>query len=151
MMHKINILLTADKQLNLLNSNALSRALINQLWQMSAPKILAQSSRAISLNNGQLMVIADSPIIANKIKLTQVDLLSSLLTQLQNLQKNEPSLGECKVTSISVKVQVKSTPSPAIKAPRIISTKAAASLKTLALNLGETPLAQKLNAIANKR
>jgi hypothetical protein len=103
------------------------------------------------IDNGQLMVMADSPIVANKIKLTQVDLLSSLLTQLQNLQKNEPSLGECKVTSISVKVQVKSTPSPVIKAPRIISTKAAASLKTLALNLGESPLAQKLNSLANKR
>ena len=150
-MRKINSLLTADKQLNLLNSNALSRALINHLWQMSAPKILAQSSHATSLNNGQLMVMADSPIVANKIKLTQVDLLSSLLTQLQNLKKNEPSLGECKVTSISVKVQVKSTASPVIKAPRIISTKAAASLKTLALNLGESPLAQKLNSLANKR
>lgn len=150
-MRKINTLLTADKQINLLNSNALSRALINQLWQNSAPKILAKSSHAISLDNGQLMVIADSPIIANKIKLTQVDLLSSLLTKLQNLQKSEPSLGECKVTSISVKVQVKSTPSPVIKAPRIISTKAAISLKTLALNLGESPLAAKLNSLANKR
>jgi hypothetical protein len=150
-MRKINTLLTADKQLNLISSNALSRARINQLWQTSAPKILAQSSRAIGLENGHLMVLADSPIVANKIKLTQVDLIYSLLTQLQNLQKNEPSLGECKVTSISVKVQVKSTPSPVIKAPRIISTKAATSLKTLALNLGESPLAQKLNSLANKR
>lgn len=154
-MHKINTLLTTllseDKQFNQLNSNALSRAFINQLWQDTAPQILAQSSHAASLKNGQLTVIADSPIIAHKIKLTQVDLLSSLLTKLQNFQKNDPSLGECKVTSISVKVQVKSTPKPVIKTPRTISTKAAASLKTLAVNLGESPLAQKLNALANKR
>jgi len=150
-MRKINTLLTADNQLNQLNNNALSRALINHLWHISAPKILAQSSRAISLKNDQLMVIADSSIVANKIKLTQADLLSSLLTQLQNLKKKEPSLGECKVTSISVKVQVKSTPSPAVKAPRSISTKASNTLKTFAQKLGESPLAQKLDSLANKR
>jgi hypothetical protein len=150
-MRKINTLLSENNQLSAIAQNVQSRAAINHLWQISVPKILAQSSHVTSLDSGQLKILADSAIIANKIKLTQVSLLSSLLTQLQNLQKNEPSFGVCKVTSISVKVQVKSTVKPVIKAPRIISAKAAASLKTLARDLGESPLAQKLNLLANKR
>lgn len=150
-MRKINTFITENNQLNQLNNGALSRALADNLWQISAPKLLSQSSHAIGLNHGELKVVTNSAIIANKIKLTQEELLCSLLTQLQNLKKKEPSLRECKVTSISVKVQVKSMPKPVLKAPRIISTKAAMYLKSLALNLGETPLAQKLNALANKR
>lgn len=150
-MRKINTLLTESSELQLVKSSAASRVLLNKLWQASAPKVLSQSSTAIALENGQLKVLADSPIIANKIKLTQVDLISSLLTQLENLQKNESFLRECKVTSISVKVQVKSTPRPALKAPRIISAKASTNLKKLAQELGDSALAQKLNSLANKR
>ncbi len=150
-MRKINTLLTESSELQLVKSSAASRVLLNKLWQASAPKVLSQSSKAIALENGQLKVLADSPIIANKIKLTQVDLISSLLTQLENLQKNESFLRECKVTSISVKVQVKSTPRPALKAPRIISAKASTNLKKLAQELGDSALAQKLNSLANKR
>lgn len=150
-MRKINTLLTESSELQIVKSSAASRVLINKLWQASAPKVLSQSSKAIALENGQLKVLADSPIIANKIKLTQVDLISSLLTQLENLQKNESFLRECKVTSISVKVQVKSAPRPALKAPRIISAKASTNLKKLAQELGDSALAQKLNSLANKR
>jgi hypothetical protein len=149
-MRKINTLLSENGQLNALTKNVQSRTFLQQLWQLAAPNILAQSSHVISLDNGQLTVLADSAIIANKIKLTQVSLLSSLLTQIQNLQKNEPLLRECKVTAISVKVQVKSTSKPGIKAPRMLSAKAATSLKTLAQGLGESPLATKLNALASK-
>ncbi len=149
-MRKINTLLSENGQLNALTKNVQSRTFLQQLWQLAAPKILTQSSHAISLDNGKLNVLADSAIIANKIKLTQVSLLSSLLTQIQNLQKSEPSLRECKVTAISVKVQVKSTPKPVIKAPRMLSAKAATSLKMLAKDLGESPLATKLNALARK-
>lgn len=150
-MRKINTLLSESDALQEVTSGAASRVLLNMLWQASAPKILTQSSKAIALENGQLKVLADSPIIANKIKLTQVDLLYSLLTQLENLQKSESYLRECKVTSISVKVQVKSTPKHAIKTQRSISAKASASLMKLAQELGDSVLAQKLNELANKR
>jgi hypothetical protein len=90
-------------------------------------------------------------MLASKIKLTQ----ASLLKQLQNLQLNDPLFRECKVTAISVKVQVKSRPKPIIKTPRKLSTSAANSLKNLAEDLlaknkGESPLAAKLNALARK-
>lgn len=150
-MRKINNLLSESDALQEVTSGAASRVMLNMLWQASAPKILTQSSKAIALENGQLKVLADSAIIANKIKLTQVDLLSSLLTQLENLQKSESYLRECKVTSISVKVQVKSTPKLAIKTQRSISAKASASLMKLAQELGDSVLAQKLNALAKKR
>ena len=151
MMRKINALFSENSALNKLSKNVLAHQYLQQFWQAAAPKILSQNSFASSLINGQLMLYADSAIVANKIKLTQ----ASLLTQLQNLQKTEPLYKECKVTAISVKVQVKSRPKAIIKAPRSLSSNAANSLKKLAEDLlaknkGESPLAAKLKILASK-
>lgn len=145
-MRKINSLFTENSQLNALCKNVQAHQHLQQLWQATAPKILTESSFVSSLTNGQLTVYAQSAIVANKIKLTH----ASLLTQLHNLQKNDPLFRECKVTAIAVKVQVKSHPKPIIKTSRKLSTGAANSLKNLAQDLGESPLALKLNALASK-
>lgn len=150
-MRKINALFSENSELNKLSNNVQAHQSLQHFWQAAAPKILSQNSFASSLVSGQLTLYADSAIVANKIKLTQ----ASLLTQLQNLQKNDSLFRECKVTSISVKVQVKSSPKPFIKTPRRLSNNAANSLKSLAeellaKNKGESPLATKLNALACK-
>jgi Dna[CI] antecedent, DciA len=145
-MRKINTLLSDHNTLGALAKNVQVHQNLQQLWHAATPKILSQNSFASSLNNNQLTVYADSAIVANKIKLTQ----ASLLTQLQNLQKNNPLFGECKVTAISVKVQVKSRHKTVIKTPRKLSNHAATSLKNLAETLGDSPLATKLNTLARK-
>ncbi len=150
-MRKINTLFAANSQLEVLAKNVQAHQHLQQLWQAVAPKILAQTSSVSSLNNNVLTVYADSAIVANKIKLTH----SSLLTQLENLQKNNPKFRECKVTAIVVKVQVKSHPKTIIKAPRILSNNAANSLEIFAQTLlvknkGESPLATKLKLLASK-
>ncbi len=150
-MRKINALFSENSELNKLSKNVLAYQYLQQFWQAAAPKILSANSFASSLTNGQLALYADSAIVANKIKLTQ----ASLLTQLQNLQKTNTLFRECKVTAISVKVQVKSRPKPIIKAPRSLSSNAANSLKNLAEDLlaknkGESPLASKLKILASK-
>ena len=150
-MRKINTLFLASSQLDTLAKNVQAHQQLQQFWQAAVPEPIAKNSFASSLNNGQLAVYADSAIVANKIKLIH----ASLLTQLQNLQKNHPLFGECKVTAIVVKVQVKSRPKPIIKAPRKLSANAANSLKhlaesLLAKNKGESPLASKLTLLANK-
>ena len=150
-MRKINTLFTANSQLEALAKNVQAHQHLQQFWQAVAPKILAQASFASSLNNNLLTVYADSAIVANKIKLTH----ASLLTQLENLQKNNPKFRECKVTAIVVKVQVKSHPKTIIKTPRILSSNAANNLKLLAQDLlvknkGESPLATKLKLLASK-
>jgi Dna[CI] antecedent, DciA len=150
-MRKINTLFAANSQLEALAKNVQAHQHLQQLWQAAAPKILAQASHISSLNNNLLTVYADSAIVANKIKLTH----ASLLTQLENLQKNNPKFRECKVTAIVVKVQVKSRPKTTIKTPRMLSSNAANSLKVLAQNLlaknkGESPLATKLKLLASK-
>jgi hypothetical protein len=154
-MRKINALFSENSELKNLAKNVQTHQYLQQFWQAAAPKIISQNSFASSLINGQLTLYADSAIVANKIKLTQ----ASLLTQLQNLQKtnpkNNPMYRECKVTSIVVKVQVKSRPKPNIKAPRRLSYNASNSLKNLAddllaKNKGESPLATKLNILASK-
>ena len=150
-MRKINTLFAANGQLDTLAKNVQAHQHLQQFWQAAAPKILAENSFVSGLNNGQLTVYADSAIVANKIKLMQ----ASLLTQLENLQKNNLKFRECKVTVIVVKVQVKSKPKAIIKPPRMLSTSAVNSLKVLAQDLldknkGESPLAVKLKLLANK-
>ncbi len=150
-MRKINALFLETSALNNLAINVQARQNLQHFWQAAAGKILGQNSFASNLVNGQLSLYADSAIVANKIKLTQ----ASLLTKLQNLQVTQPLFRECKVTSINVKVQVKSRQMPVIKAPRRLSNNAANSLKVFAddlltKNKGESPLATKLNMLARK-
>ncbi len=145
-MRKINALFTENSELNKLAKNVQAYQSLQQLWHTAAPKLLSENSVASSLTSGQLTIYADSAIVANKIKLTQ----ASLLTQLQNLQATHQTFRECKVTAIVVKVQVKSRPKPIIKTPRRLSTGAATSLRKLAQDLGESPLAAKLNTLAQK-
>jgi hypothetical protein len=145
-MRKINTLFSENSQLKELTKNVQAHQNLQQLWLAVAPKNLSQASFASSLINGRLTVYADSAIVANKIKLIHM----SLLAQLQSFQKNDPLFRVCKVTAITVKVQVKSHPKPIIKMQRKLSDRAASSLKILANSLGESPLAAKLNSLANK-
>ena len=145
-MRKINTLFSASSQLDTLAKNVKAHQHLQQFWQAATPAVFAQSTFASNLNSNQLTVYADSAIVANKIKLIH----ASLLTRLQNLQKNHPLFGECKVTAIVVKVQVKSRLKPTTKAPRTLSASAANSLKQLADSLGDSPLALKLTSLASK-
>ena len=150
-MRKINSLLASNSQLDALTKNVQAHQHLQQLWHAATPTIVAENSFVSGLNNKLLTVYADSAIVANKIKLIQ----ASLLTQLDNLQKNNPKFRECKVNAIVVKVQVKSRPKTIIKAPRKLSGSAANSLKNLAVSLlannkGESALAAKLNLLASK-
>ena len=145
-MRKINALFSENSELSNLAKKVQARQSLQLFWQAAAPKILGQNSFACSLINDQITLYANSAIVANKIKLTQ----ASLLTQLQNVQENDPLFRECKVTSIVIKVQVKSRQKPIIKMPRRLSNNAANCLKSLAENLGDSPLSAKLNALASK-
>lgn len=145
-MRKINHLFSNNSELSAFNKSVQAHQHLQQFWLAAAPKVIAENSFASSLINGQLIVLADSAIVANKIKLTQ----ASLLTQLQNLQLSSPLFRECKVTAIVVKVQVKSRPKAIIKAPRKLSAHASSSLKRLANDLGDSTLASKLNLLASK-
>jgi Dna[CI] antecedent, DciA len=146
-MRKIQTLLHHHDAFDAMSKEIQSRANLQQLWKTAAPSIIADNSHAHHLDNGQLVIYADSAIVANKIKLTQ----ASLLTALQNLQNTAPLTRECKVTSISVKVQVKSQPSAPKKTPKTLSANAVSSLETCAKRLGDSPLAQKLKSLASKR
>ena len=135
-----------NSQLSTLAKYANAHLNLQQFWEAAVPKTLNQASFAGSLNKGQLTIYAHNASFAAKIKLTS----ASLLTQLQNLQKTDAFYRECKVTAITVKVQVKSQAKPAVKTPRKLSNQAATSLKNLADVLGDTPLADKLKQLANK-
>jgi predicted nucleic acid-binding Zn ribbon protein len=149
-MQKINALLNQTKsessnQLHRLVAQTEAHLVLQQFWQATAPLAIGQFSNANSLNNGLLTVYAQNSAVATKIKLTS----ASLLTQLQNLQKEDSLYKQCKVTGIKVKVQVKSEQKRAKPRPRKISTDAAGTLRKLALTLGDSKLANKLNQLAD--
>lgn len=150
-MRKINALLKSndsksDNQFNELVAQANVHLNLQQFWEAAAPQAISKLSTVGQLNNTNLTIYAHNNSVAAKIKLTS----ASLLTQLQNLQKNDPFYKQCKVTRISVKVQVKSQQKPTSIEPRTLSSGAATTLRKLADELGDTSLADKLNKLADK-
>jgi len=147
-MQKINVLLNkseSDNQFNHLVAQANAHLDLQQFWQAIAPKAISQFSFASNLKNGLLTIYAHNSGVATKIKLTS----ASLLTQLQNLQKEDPIYKQCKVTGIKVKVQVKPQQKRVKPRPRVISSDAATTLRKLANELGDSTLADKLNKLAD--
>ena len=106
------------------------------IWQQIAPDNLATLSSATALNNAQLFLTTPHNVVAAKIKL----LIPSLLIQLQNQGH--------KVTAISVKVQVKSSPQVKPKPIKTISQPAADTLNAFAEGIAGTPLADILKKLA---
>ena len=147
-MRKINALFkeNTENQFSNLTKQANAHLNLRQFWHAIAPSLLSQNSFAGSLKNGLLTIYACNPSVATKIKLSS----ASLLTQLQNLQKTEAFYRECKVTSIAVKVQVKSQARPKTNVPRKLSKESATRLNKLASQLGESSLSEKLKILANK-
>jgi hypothetical protein len=150
-MRKINALLNTNsgktnRQFNALVAQANMHLNLQQFWQAAAPQAISNLSSVGHLKNELLTIYAYNNSVATKIKLTS----ASLLTQLQNLQKEDPFYKHCKVTGIKVKVQVKSQKTPKSSAQRTLSHDAATTLRRLANDLGDTTLADKLNKLADK-
>lgn len=136
-MQRFNSLLR-QPELQALNERTQKTQAAQKLWNAIAPDNLAQFSRAISIQNKQLIVYADNSAVAAKIKL----LLPSLLIKLQKQV--------CEVTAIRVKVQVKSSPQPRQKTLRKLTPAAASSLRTLSEKLAGTALGDALQKLYKK-
>ena len=113
-------------------------AALQSLWETIAPENLALYSHASYIKNQKLVVLADNNSVAAKIKL----FIPSLLIQLENQ--------ECEVTSIQVKVQVKSTPQANPKSIKKLSQAAARNLNQLAEQLSGSALGDALTRLAKK-
>lgn len=149
-MHKINTVLNnsspnSDTQFSQLVAQANSHLKLQAFWDAATPKNLSNLCTIGTLQNQKLTIYAHNASVASKIKLTS----ASLLNQLQSLEQNNPDFTGFKVKAISVKVQVKSQQKHAITTPRQLSSGAAATLKNLAKELGDSELARKLVKLAN--
>lgn len=136
-MRQFNSLLKLP-ELVALNVHTKQAQMAQNIWKMIAPENLAEFSHATAIKNQQFTILAHSNAVAAKIKL----FIPSLLIQLEKQ--------ECEVTSIRVKVQVKSNPQAKPKALKKLSSQAALDLKTLAEKLTGTPLGQALARLASK-
>ena len=101
-MRQFNALLK-QPELIALNAHTKDAQVAQKIWGLIAPDNLAKFSHASSIKNKQLNLDAHNNAVAAKIKL----LIPSLLIQLEKQG--------CEVTSIQVKVQVKSSPQPKSK------------------------------------
>ncbi len=145
-MHQVKTLLSLDANLIALSRQAESIHIAQKMWVAATPDLISQFSRATSLKNGQLNIVADNGAVATKIKL----LNASLMTQLDNLnQSNQFGRGN-QVTVISVKVQANSTLMRPAKPKRKLSKQASASLESLTNNLVDCPLRDALGRLAKR-
>ena len=135
-----------ESELVTLTRHAELTNIAQKMWVAAAPNIISQFSRATSLKNGQLKVVADNGAVATKIKL----LNASLLTQLENLNQSNHFCRDTKVTAISVKVQAKSTLIKRVKPQRKLSNRASASIESLCNNLVDSPLREALSRLAKR-
>lgn len=121
-----------------LNAHSKEAQFAQEIWEVIAPENLARFSHASSIKNKQLSIYASNNAVAAKIKL----FIPSLLIQLEKRG--------CEVTSIRLKVQVKSSPQPRQKAIKKLSAQAAIDLNQLAKKLSGTTLADALTRLATK-
>lgn len=136
-MRQFNSLLK-QPELIALNARNLEAQAAQEIWKAVAPDNLAQFSHASSIKNKQFNLFADNNAVAAKIKL----FIPSLLIKLENQG--------CEVTSIQVKVQVKSTPPVKTKRIKKLSLHAATELNQLSKKLSGTPLGDALARLATK-
>lgn len=136
-MRQFNTLLK-QPEFTALNAHNKETETAQKIWMAIAPDNLAQLSHATSIKNQQFTIFASSNAVAAKIKL----FIPSLLIKLEKQ--------ECEVTSIRVKVQVKSTPKIKPKAIKKLSAQAASDLHQLAEKLAGTALGDVLARLATK-
>lgn len=136
-MRQFNSLLK-QPELIALNARNLEAQAAQNIWVAIAPDNLAQLSHASSIKNKQLTLFADNNAVAAKIKL----FIPSLLIKLEKQG--------CEVTSIQVKVQVKSTQKAKAKTIKKLSSHAADELNQLSKKLSGTPLGDALARLATK-
>lgn len=134
-MRQFNTLLN-QPELMALNAHSKEALAAQEIWKAIAPDNLATLSHASSIKNKQLTLFANNNTIAAKIKL----FVPSLLIQLQKQG--------CEVTSIRVKVQVKSGLVAKPKRLKEISPQAAINLNRLANQLSGTALGDALTKLA---
>lgn len=157
-MRQFNALLK-QPELNALTLRNQETQAAQEIWATIAPDNLATFSHASSIKNQQLTIFADNNAVAAKIKLFIPSLLIKLNEELfdqQNkvLNHNHQVLNREKpvheVTSIRVKVQVKSTPQAKPKVIKKLSAQAATDLNLLAEKLAGTALGDALARLATK-
>ncbi|MES2013875.1 MAG: DciA family protein [Pseudomonadota bacterium] len=136
-MQRFNALLN-QPELVAINARNKETQIAQNIWGAIAPDNLAEFSHASSIKNKQITIFADNNAVAAKIKL----FIPSLLIKLEKQG--------CEVTSILVKVQVKSTLTPKPKAIKKLSPVAATSVQTLAKKLSGTALGEALARLATK-
>jgi hypothetical protein len=145
-MHPIHTVLNQNGLLRTISDQLSAYQKLQDFWGTATPKEIGENSYVSHLNNTILIVFTHSALVANKVKLTQ----ANLLMQLEILKKTNPKFTEYQVTAIVVKVQAKSQPKKMVKVPRVLSLSAAISLEKLAGELSGSDLSLKLSDLAKK-
>ncbi|MBM3353000.1 MAG: DUF721 domain-containing protein [Betaproteobacteria bacterium] len=126
-------LLQADAELQPLVDKALEINALSRLCGDFLPPELAQRVRAANLKDGQLVMLAETPAAAAKLRLLSVSLCQFL------------SKRGAKANSVSVRVQPGAERRAEVrKSPRKLSPQAASSLQKLHQGLADSPAREAL-------
>ncbi len=137
-MRQFNSIMLNQPELIALNEHTLESQAAQKIWLDIAPEGLANLSYASSIKNKQFTLFANNNAVAAKIKI----FTPSLLIKLEKKGYE--------VTSIRVKVQVKSTHQAKIKTPKKLSAHAANELNLLSQKISGTPLGEALAKLVTK-
>ncbi len=139
MAQRFKSLLSGNQELRPLLDKAQALSALHRHFIGVAPPHLAQSSQILGLQSGTLSVAVANAAIAAKLR----QLAPELVVMLQNRG--------CEVSGIRVKVQVSYEINPPRPIPRKLSRTAQNELKSLSLNLKDSPLKRALEKMAQKK
>lgn len=126
-MFKINQVFNRNNTLKPLLQEADHHQQLQQLWVLAAPEFCAYS-QVLALNQGTLLIGANSGAVASRIRLTE----ASLIRKIQEFCQKSKKIKGLNLISIKVKVQVKSQPAEKRKRIKPPSSKALSTLEACA-------------------
>lgn len=139
MTQRLKTLLNGNPELYPLLSHVEALSALQRHFSSVAPVHLAQSCQVLSLKLGTLSLAVANATIAAKLR--------QLAPELVLLMQNRG----CEVSGIRVKVQVSYEINPPRPIPRKLSRTAQNELKSLSLNLKDSPLKRALEKMAQKK
>lgn len=138
MPHRLNIFLSASRELSLLTRKAQELTVLQQHWEHVAPPSLRRGCRVTHLDQETLTVVADNGAIASKLRQMTPELAAELRGK------------GVEVTVIQVQVQVSAPPFKPARQPRSLGLTGKTQLTDFAEKLTDSPLKEALNRLARR-
>lgn len=138
MAHRLNAILSSNRELSLLTHKARQLMLLQRQWEQVVPASMQRGCRVLHLEQQTLTLAADNGAIAAKLRQMSGELSARLRT------------AGCEVTVIQVQVQVSAPAYVPPPKPHALSAFGKDQLEGLASKLDESPLKAALQRLVKR-